>query len=195
MRMVARGSSEGLIRAIRAKGGFSQESLARELGVSFATVNSWERGRSHPRTSRLKDIHRLAESLNIRTDLTVLAIDDDPVACAIVTSLVEGSRVPARIESTTDPSTALILCGALEPDLILIDVLMPGVDGFEVIERLQEIRPNQMPLVVFVTASSDPELENRAHAMGHRILRKPVRQESIDGLLDTVSEGMRPAWR
>ena len=195
MWVVARGSSEGLIRAIRAKGGFSQESLARELGVSFATVNSWERGRSHPRASRLKDIHRLAESLDIRTDLTVLAIDDDPVACTIVDGLVRGSSTPARVETTTDPSTALILCGALEPDIILIDVLMPGLDGFDVIERLEEIRPHQMPLVVFVTASSDPELESRARAMGHEMLRKPVRQESIDGLLESVSQGERLAWQ
>ena len=49
-----------LVSAIREAGGYSQEALARELGVSFPTVNSWERGRSRPRRAHVLALESLA---------------------------------------------------------------------------------------------------------------------------------------
>lgn len=176
-----------VVSAIRRKVGLSQEALAHELGVSFATVNAWERGRSKPHRSHLDVIHRMAEELGIRTDLMVLAIDDDPTACAIIEGLVAGASVPASIETTTNPNMGLILCGAIDPDILLIDVMMPKIDGFEVARQLAEIRADRMPTIVFVTASSDPAVAQRAADSGHAILVKPMRQEVIDALLEAVA--------
>ena len=183
----------GLVSAIRQEAGFSQEGLARELGVSFATVNAWERGRSVPRRSHLDAIHKMAESLGIRTDLMVVAIDDDPTACVIIEGLILGSSTPASVETTTDPGKGLILCGALEPHLILIDVMMPGIDGFQVAEQLAEIRGDRVPTVMFVTASTDLDVEFRAEQAGHGILRKPMRQEVVDATLEAVAAGALPS--
>ncbi len=129
----------------------------------------------------------MAEELGIRTDLMVLAIDDDPTACSIIEGLVAGASVPASIETTTSPNLGLILCGAIEPDLLLIDVMMPKIDGFEVARQLAEIRADRMPTIVFVTASSDPPVAQRATDSGHAILVKPMRQEVIDALLEAVA--------
>ena len=180
--------TRSVVSAIRREAGLSQEALAHELGVSFATVNAWERGRSTPRRSHLDVIHRRAEELGIRTDLMVLAIDDDPTACAVIEGLVAGASIPASVETTSDPNKGLILCGAIEPDLLLIDVLMPKIDGFEVARQLAEIRAHRMPTIVFVTASSDPAVEQQAVASGHAILLKPMRQEAIDALLEAVAD-------
>jgi len=181
-----------LVSAVRRKSGLSQEALAQKLGVSFATVNAWERGRSQPRSSHLNSIEELARSLGIRTDLMVLAIDDDPAACMIIEGLVAGSSVPATVETTTDPSKGLILCGALEPNLLLIDVMMPTIDGFEVARQLAEINAERMPTVVFVTASTDLDVELRAADLGHEVLHKPLRQVTMDALLTNIAAGSRP---
>jgi len=178
-----------VISAIRREAGLTQEALANKLGVSFVTVNSWERGRSAPRTSHLDKINRLAEELGVRTDLMVLAIDDDATACAIIEGLVAGSSVPASVETTTDPSKGLILCGAIAPDLLIIDVMMPFIDGFEVARQLAEIRADQLPMIVFATSSSDPAVAQRAADLGHSILLKPMRQETIDALLLAAANG------
>ncbi len=189
---MAIGKTARVVSAIRRAGGYSQEALARELGVSFATVNAWERGRSEPRNSHLQAIYARADALGIRTDLMVLAIDDDPTACVVIEGLIAGSDIPASVETTTDPSKGLILCGALKPDLLLIDVMMPGIDGFEVAKRLAELGLEKVPTMVFVTASDDPEIVRRAFEAGHRVLHKPMRQEPIDKLLASLAGKPNP---
>lgn len=177
-----------LVAAIRDKGRYTQEALAHELGVSFATINAWERGRSVPRQRHLSSLESLANSLGIQTDLTVLAIDDDPAACAVIEGLVAGSGTPARVETTTDPTKGLIMAGALDPDLLLVDVMMPGIDGFELARRLDEIPFIRVPTVVFVTAAADDrQVREQANELGYRLLAKPLRQETMNGLLHSVA--------
>jgi CheY-like chemotaxis protein len=191
---MATAAPNGLVSAIRETGGYSQEALARELGVSFATVNAWERGRSQPRPSHLQSLRSMAKSLGIRTDIMVLAIDDDPATCAVIEGMVAGASIPAAVKTTTDPFNALILSGALDPDLLLIDIMMPGIDGFDLAERLEEIRGDRMPRVVFMTAASnDPEIIARAEESGHVLIAKPFGQDTIETLLDAVATGAEPA--
>ncbi len=177
-----------LVAAIRDKGRYTQEALAHELGVSFATINAWERGRSMPRKTHLSSLEELAHSLGIQTDLTVLAIDDDPSACVVIEGLVAGSGTPARVETTTDPTRGLIMVGALDPDLLLLDVMMPNLDGFELARQLAEIPNIRMPTVVFVTAAADDkQVRERASDLGYRLLGKPLRQQTMNELLNSVA--------
>lgn len=190
---MATAAPNGLVSAIRETGGYSQEALARELGVSFATVNAWERGRSQPRPSHLQSLRSMAKSLGIRTDMMVLAIDDDPTTCAVIEGMVAGASTPAAVKTTTDPFDALILSGALDPDLLLIDVLMPGIDGFDLAERLKEIRGDRMPRIVFMTAASDnAEIIARAEESGHVLIAKPFGKDVIESLIDSVATGVEP---
>lgn len=190
---MATASAHGLVSAIRESGGYSQEALARELGVSFATVNAWERGRSNPRPSHLQSLRSMARSLGIRTDIMVLAIDDDPATCAVIEEMVAGSAIPAAVQTTTDPFDALILSGALDPDLLLIDVMMPGIDGFDLAERLEQIRGEKMPRIVFMTtAADDPEFLRRAEESGHLMIAKPFGQDVIEHLVSSVTAGAGP---
>jgi CheY-like chemotaxis protein len=172
-----------LVSAIRQAGGYTQEALARELGVSFATVNSWERGRSRPRRAHILALESLAHSLGIRTDISVLIIDDDPTACEVIEGLVKGSTTHAEVHTTTDPSEGLLLCGAVDPDILLLDILMPEINGFELARRLEDLDLNHTSQIVFVTASTDLAIDTEAARFGHRVLRKPIAQEAIDELL------------
>ena len=178
-----------LVAAIRQAGGFTQEALARELGVSFATVNAWERGRASPRRNHLTALEKMAKTLDVRTDLAVLVIDDDPAAGDVIEAMVEASPVHAEVHTTTDPSEGLIMCGAMEPDLLLLDIMMPGIDGFELARRLESLDFGNEIDVVFVTASTDPTVDEKARISGHRLLRKPVKQATIDELMGLVLTG------
>ena len=182
-------STGELIAAIRKKAGYSQEALARVLGVSYPTVNSWERGRSKPRSGHLTAIADLAEDLGVSRGPTVLVIDDDPTSCAVVEGFILGSEHPAAVETTTDASTGLLMCGTLRPDLLLLDVLMPGLDGFEVARKLESIAGLEGTMVVLMTASTDPRIEQRATDMGHSFINKPLTQEAIDDLRVRLGEG------
>ena len=182
-----------LVAAIRDKGRYTQEALAHELGVSFATVNAWERGRSAPRQSHLSSLELLANSLGIQTDLTVLAIDDDPAACAVIEGLVANSGIPVRLETTTDGTRGLILAGALDPDLLLVDIMMPRLDGFQLAQQLAEIPIVRVPTIVFLTAAADDRtVRERAGALGHLLLAKPLRQQTMNELLEAVAKPRVP---
>lgn len=58
------------IKKIRTKLGYSQEQLAREIGVSFATINRWENGKSEPRQIALNALEHLCDlySISIKED-------------------------------------------------------------------------------------------------------------------------------
>lgn len=172
-----------IVSAVRQAGGYTQEALARELGVSFATVNSWERGRSRPRRAHILALESLAHSLGIRTDISVLIIDDDPIACDVIEGLVKASTTHAEVYTATDSSEGLLLCGAVDPDVLLLDIMMPEIDGFELARMLEDLDLNHTSQIVFVTASTDLAIDTEAARFGHKVLRKPIAQEAIDELL------------
>jgi DNA-binding response OmpR family regulator len=71
------------------------------------------------------------------------------------------------------------------PDLIILDLLMPDLDGFAVLEWLREHQFNNMPVVV-LTSSDNPEHEQRSMELGaDAFFRKP---ESLDALDDVVRQ-------
>lgn len=72
------------------------------------------------------------------------------------------------------------------PDLIILDLIMPDVDGYEVLEwLLEQPNPDRFPVVV-LTSSPDPTAEERSLALGARAFyRKP---DNLDGLGEVVRE-------
>lgn len=178
-----------LVAAIRRATGETQEALARRMDVSFATVNSWERGRSEPRRARFEQLKVLADEAGVDTELSVLALDDDPISCAVIEGFVTAADVFASVVTTTDATTGLMLCGALKPDLFLIDVMMPGIDGFEVAAQMEGIEGFSAIRVVFITSASNVGFAERARAMGHRLVQKPLTQSVVNELLREVLSG------
>jgi CheY-like chemotaxis protein len=72
--------------------------------------------------------------------------------------------------------------------------MMPGIDGFDLAERLEDIRGERMPRIVFMTAASDdPEIIRRAEESGHTLIAKPFGQDAVESLLDSVATGAEPA--
>lgn len=183
---MARRTTSELVAAIRQRTGLTQESLARRLGVSFPTVNAWERGRAHPRSENLAHLEEMALEVGLSKALGVLVIDDDPVSCEVIQSFLGDCDVATEITTVIDGSEGLLLCGDLKPDLLLLDVLMPGIDGFEVARRLHLVPGLDRTTVVFMTASTDSRLLDRIRATGRSLLIKPVSFEDLCRTLEDV---------
>ncbi len=178
-----------LVARIRARTGQSQEELARELDVSFATVNAWERGRSQPRPSHRVVLDELAAELGIRQGLSVLVIDDDPDVASLIGSQLERTSFEVSTRTATSGADGLLLLGFLKPDLVLLDIRMPRIDGFEVAAAMGRVSGLDHVVLVFVTAATDPELHERALAAGAaEVLVKPVARGDVERLLRIVSE-------
>lgn len=121
--------------------------------------------------------------------MKVLIIDDEQVTVSLVEQLLRRHGY-ARVLGLTDPRRAVETCASFDPDLILLDLLMPDVDGFAVLEQLRsEMSERFLPIVV-LTADITEEAKARALDAGATdFLVKPVSQTEallrIRNLLET----------
>lgn len=98
----------------------------------------------------------------------ILVVDDGPENVALVEELL-GREGFSQVLGTTQPERCLELVQAFEPDLLLLDLWMPGVDGFELLERLAAPRPGGWPLpVIVLTADATRRTRHRALGLGAR---------------------------
>lgn len=94
----------------------------------------------------------------------ILVVDDQPANLRVVSALL--TRHGYEVLSASDGESALELAGTQVPDLMLLDMMMPGMDGFELISRIKQ-QPGlvQIP-VVFLTAAQDRDMLLRAFDAG-----------------------------
>jgi len=95
--------------------------------------------------------------------IRTLVVDDEPLARERVLSLLQQEADVEVVGECSDGGQAVSAIQQHAPDLVFLDVQMPGCDGFEVI---RSIGPDRMPTVVFVTAYDEYELQAfEVHAM------------------------------
>ncbi|HNB89399.1 MAG TPA: response regulator, partial [Plasticicumulans sp.] len=83
----------------------------------------------------------------------LLLVDDDALARLALEAMLAGDGY--RLETAADGSEALVLAARLLPDLILLDVMMPGMDGYEVCRRLRADPALAEVPVLMLTALDD----------------------------------------
>jgi putative two-component system response regulator len=104
----------------------------------------------------------------------ILIVDDEQANVGVLSQIL--SRVGyTNLQTTTDPRLVLRLYQEFQPDLILLDLHMPDLDGFAVLEQLTPLIPQGTYLpVLTLTGDARPETRQRALAMGAKdFLTKP----------------------
>jgi two-component system, LytTR family, response regulator AlgR len=86
--------------------------------------------------------------------LKTLLIDDEPLAIDRMISLCETLENIAIMGAANNGAMALSLIESLKPDLILLDITMPDLDGLEMVKRLERAN-GHLPVIIFVTAHND----------------------------------------
>jgi len=109
---------------------------------------------------------------------TLLVVDDDPVNLGIVAGFLEA--VGFDIHTVDNGISALNQVRELQPDLILLDVMMPGIDGFEVCQRLKADNQTKHIPVIFMTSLADVEDKIRGFEAGAvDYVTKPMRPQEM----------------
>jgi two-component system LytT family response regulator len=119
--------------------------------------------------------------------LRVVVVDDEPHAREDLVELLTAHRGVSVAATCANGAEALAAVERLTPDLLLLDIRMPGIDGFGVVDRLD---PRRMPYVVFVTAFDRFAIEAfRVRALDY--LLKPVQRARLDEALTRAREQLR----
>ncbi len=109
--------------------------------------------------------------------VTVLAVDDHPRFLEAARAVVEATPGFAWAGGAATGEEALATAAGGEPDMVLVDVNMPQMDGFELTRRLRASHPGT--LVALISAQRPEELRRAGGADEHQVLAK---------------ENLRPAW-
>ena len=117
----------------------------------------------------------------------ILVIDDDPNVCRLVSDVLELEGYDVVIAA--DGFAGLRAVEAEQPDCVVLDVMMPGLDGHGVLQRIRSGAGRHLP-VVMLTAAADDNQAWRAWSEGvDYFLSKPFEPEELLRFLDYLFEG------
>ncbi|MFZ1050897.1 MAG: sigma-54 dependent transcriptional regulator [Candidatus Sulfotelmatobacter sp.] len=121
----------------------------------------------------------------------ILLVDDEPAMLRYIRTLLEVDDYKVETASTGEEALQRVEKG-MEPDLVLLDVLMPGIDGLETLEQLRQKRPGVK--VVMLSCVSDTRKVVQAMRLGaHDYLTKPFQKAELDAVIhQCLDQGKGP---
>jgi two-component system LytT family response regulator len=130
---------------------------------------------------------RTAERVDERTAVRVLVVDDEALARAGLRAILCEEGDVAVVGESNCGADAIIAIDALSPDLVFLDIALPDLDGFDVVERVPSDR---RPAIVFVTAHSDQALRAfETRALDY--VTKPIRRDRVREAVSRARERIR----
>ncbi len=109
---------------------------------------------------------------------TILVVDDSPVNLQVLVRTLDGSG--HRILAATSGASALQIASRVKPDLILLDVMMPGMDGFEVCRRIKSEKANSDVAIIFLSALGEVGDKVAGLELGAvDYITKPIQAEEV----------------
>jgi two-component system, NtrC family, response regulator AtoC len=121
----------------------------------------------------------------------ILLVDDEPAMLRYIRTLLEVDDY--KVETAQNGEQALQLVDkGLEPDLVLLDVLMPGIDGLQTLEQLRQKKPGVK--VVMLSCVNDTKKVVQAMRLGAQdYLTKPFQKAELDNVIDQcLGQGKTP---
>src|SRR5712664_2538367 len=107
----------------------------------------------------------------------ILVVDDDPLTCSFLIDALEELRA-FEVVSAGDAGTALQQVSAEVPEIVILDLRLPGLDGMEALRKLKEIAP-QLPVVILTGYGDVPSAVEAMRLGACDFLTKPVEVERI----------------
>lgn len=174
------------------------------LGVAVRTVQLWAENGSlvawkteggHRRIVRksvdvlLAQQQAAIEEYSRRGQLTMLVVDDDPVYLELVRLKVNEWAMPITLISASDGFDGLLKIGENKPGVVLVDLRMPGMDGFQMIRRLKAYSGTAEILTIVMTGLSDEDIEaNGGLPQDVPVLKKPLLFDELAALVQESIE-------
>jgi excisionase family DNA binding protein len=173
---------------------------AKMLGLSVGTVqalveknelSAWKTQGGHRRISMQSILDYQKRHLKMSTAandtpwrLKMMVVDDDPVLLSVIQTCLDQWNLPIDCTALTSAMEALIDISSLKPDLLFTDLVMPGVDGFELLRTLRGNMLFSDMIFVAMTGLDDAAIEQRGGLPPRTVLvHKPLDRSWLHGFL------------
>jgi CheY-like chemotaxis protein len=113
--------------------------------------------------------------------VNVLVVDDDEPTRMLIAKMISQGVPEARVALAGTCERALTLASAKSYDVILLDLLMPGIGGFEVLRRIRTASANQStPVIVVSVLGAEAKSAEQCRLLGaDQVISKPVTREVL----------------
>lgn len=182
---------------------FSTFAMARMLGVDPGSVANWidqdllvahRTPGGHRRVGEHDLVHFLREhNMPIPSELDsspkrVIVVDDDPGVAKLIVRTVKSAHPDYEVIHAHDGFRAGALVATLKPDVVILDIKMPQMDGYEVCQLIKSQPSTKHAEVLAITAYPSPESKKRILDCGARVcLNKPL---DMDALLKEIEDSV-----
>lgn len=184
------------------KQSFSTSEVAKYCHVTADTIRKWaEAGRIHVfktpgghRRIRREDLIRFLRENNIpihedldNSGVKILVVDDEKAVISVIRRFLERSQTPFQIEVAMDGFDAGRQVATFKPDVIFLDLRLPGIDGFEVCRRIKSAPESASTYVIAMTGYYEGEVAQRVIELGAAMLmQKPFTPDDLRRALAKV---------
>jgi DNA-binding response OmpR family regulator len=109
----------------------------------------------------------------------LIIVDDDAELAAMLHDYLEMQGF--SVETAGDAETGLQRIAASEPDLVILDVMLPGMSGIEVLNNVRQLHPETACFIL----SGDPNTEDAMNCIeqGYRLIEKPCTPETLEAIM------------
>jgi len=182
----------------RQKDYFSTREVAKLLGVAVSTVQlwtnngllrAWMTAGGHRRIARSSVEEMLSQKRAIsdnhkQQELTIAIVEDDEKQLRLYQKLLIARNIQAHVVTAKDGYEGLFKIGHACPDIIITDLMMPHMDGFQMIKVLKKQPELAQSLIIVISALSEAEIKSRGGLpQGVHLLTKPILFDELDVLL------------
>jgi two-component system OmpR family response regulator len=113
----------------------------------------------------------------------ILVIDDESEITEIIEAFLDNAGYAVKVENS--PEMAIKVAKEVKPDLILLDIMMPGIDGYTICNRIKEDPALDNTPVIFLTGKDSKDDQGRSFQVGgDMFIKKPF---SCERLLEIVN--------
>lgn len=162
--------------------------------ASLAVCSSKEKHVLQLGTARCERVMLTADRPAGTGNARVLVIDDEPSSLHLLEKLLRRAGYP-QVRTTSSGDDALRLCNSFKPDLLILDIHMKDVDGFEVLQRLRsDLGGQELLPVLVITGDDDPAVRQRAESLGaDDFVLKPFAIDQVTERIEALLH-MRSQW-
>jgi len=160
---------------------FTTFEISQICGVNPTTVQNWVKGKKlrafqtpggHRRVRREDLVAFLKEfGMPLPADLSqdppmVLIVDDETDILDMLEDLLKSGEVGVKVAKAQNGVDALLMIGETKPDLLILDLMLPGMNGFEVCRKLKSSSGTRGIKIVAISGDHNPAIRERIMAAG-----------------------------